>query len=172
MSLKGAPTGPAWLYGISLGSAVLGALVALATGAMTTVSVITRNVWQHPIAGDVEMTQMAIALAISLCLPWCQWHRANIFVDFFTQRMGPRSQGWLDGVGNLALALVYALLAWRTAVGALSVREAGETTMIIGLPMWWAYASLAPGLALSALIAVWQAFSRPLQSEATTGAAS
>jgi len=29
--------------------------------------------------------------------------------------------------------------------------------MILGLPMWWAYASLAPGLLLSALVAVWQA---------------
>lgn len=172
MSLKEAPTGPVWLYGVSLGCAVLGALVALATGAMTTVSVITRNLWQQPIAGDVEMTQMAIALAISLCLPWCQWHRANIFVDFFTQRMGPRQQGRLDALGNLALALVYGLLAWRTAVGALSVREAGETTMIISLPMWWAYASLAPGLALSALIALWQAFTKPPSPGSLSGAAS
>lgn len=170
MSLNSASTGPAWLYGVSLGSAVLGALVALATAVMTTVSVITRNLWQQPIAGDVEMTQMAIALAISLCLPWCQWHRANIFVDFFTQRMGPRHQGRLDGLGNLALALVYGLLAWRTAVGAWSVREAGETTMIISLPMWWAYASLAPGLALSALIAVWQACSSPQPPDTTAGA--
>jgi TRAP-type C4-dicarboxylate transport system permease small subunit len=28
--------------------------------------------------------------------------------------------------------------------------------MIISLPMWWAYASLAPGLALAAVIAVLQ----------------
>jgi TRAP-type C4-dicarboxylate transport system permease small subunit len=26
--------------------------------------------------------------------------------------------------------------------------------MILGLPMWWAYASLAPGLALAALVAL------------------
>ena len=33
--------------------------------------------------------------------------------------------------------------------GALAVHEAGETTMILGLPMWWTYALLAPGLALT-----------------------
>jgi TRAP-type C4-dicarboxylate transport system permease small subunit len=37
------------------------------------------------------------------------------------------------------------------------VREAQETSMILELPMWWAYASLAPGLALAALIALLQA---------------
>ena len=30
--------------------------------------------------------------------------------------------------------------------------------MIRGLPMWWVYASLAPGLALAALIALLQAW--------------
>jgi TRAP-type C4-dicarboxylate transport system permease small subunit len=29
--------------------------------------------------------------------------------------------------------------------------------MIMGLPMWWAYASLAPGLALAAVLALLQA---------------
>ena len=47
--------------------------------------------------------------------------------------------------------------AVRTSIGAISVYEAGETSMILALPMWWAYASLAPGLALAALVAVVQA---------------
>ena len=54
-----------------------------------------------------------------------------------------------------------ALLAWRSAAGALAVREAGETTMILGLPMWISYGALAPGLALTAVIALLQAFVRP-----------
>jgi TRAP-type C4-dicarboxylate transport system permease small subunit len=40
----------------------------------------------------------------------------------------------------------------------MSVREAGETTMIISLPMWWAYACLAPGLALAGWVALVQVF--------------
>jgi TRAP-type C4-dicarboxylate transport system permease small subunit len=99
---------------------------------------------------------MGIALGISLCLPYAQVQRANIIVDFFTQKASPGTQRVLDAFGQFFLALVYALLAWRTSAGALSVREAGETTMIISLPMWWAYASLAPGLALAAVIAVLQ----------------
>jgi TRAP-type C4-dicarboxylate transport system permease small subunit len=62
-------------------------------------------------------------------------------------------------MGNLLLIVLYWLLAWRTSVGAMSVREAGETTMIISLPMWWAYACLAPGLALAGWVALVQALS-------------
>jgi TRAP-type C4-dicarboxylate transport system permease small subunit len=100
---------------------------------------------------------MAMALAISLCIPYCQIRRANIVVDFFTQSMRASSVRGLDALGQLTLALIYALLAWRTLVGAVSVQQAGETTMIIALPMWWAYACLAPGLALACLIALMQA---------------
>jgi TRAP-type C4-dicarboxylate transport system permease small subunit len=42
-------------------------------------------------------------------------------------------------------------------VGAFAVHQAGETSMIRSLPMWWVYASLAPGLALAAAIALLQA---------------
>lgn len=137
--------------------AVAGSAVAFAAALMVVTSITLRALTTRPIQGDVEMTQFAVALAISLALPWCQLRGANIIVDFFTQRLPVRQVRWLDGVGALLMAAMCALLAWRTSVGALSVREAGETSMILGLPMWWAYASLAPGLALAALVAVVQA---------------
>lgn len=131
--------------------------MALLVGVMTCVSVISRAFWDTPIPGDVELTQVGIALAISLCLPMCQLRKANIFVDFFTQSASTRLRQLLDGLGCCGLVVMYTLLAWRTSVGAISVRTAGETTMILSVPMWWAYASLAPGLALAALIALTQA---------------
>jgi TRAP-type C4-dicarboxylate transport system permease small subunit len=104
------------------------------------------------------MTQMGIAFAISMCLPYCQLQKANIIVDFFTQSTSNGTRKILDAIGSLMLVLLYGLLAWRSSVGAFSVREAGETTMIIGLPMWWAYACLAPGLALAGWVALVQIF--------------
>jgi len=95
--------------------------------------------------GDVEITQFAIALALSLGLPWCQWRRANIIVDFFTQKLDAAVTRRLDAAGCLLVAAMCALLAWRTGAGALAVREAGETTMVLALPMWWIYAALATG---------------------------
>ena len=136
----------------------VGAFVALATGFLTCVSVAMRALWSTPIPGDVEMTQMGIAFAISMCLPYCQLQKANIIVDFFTQTTSDGTRKILDAIGSLMLVLLYGLLAWRSSVGAISVREAGETTMIIGLPMWWAYACLAPGLALAGWVALVQIF--------------
>ena len=137
--------------------ALVGSFIALLVAAMSVYSIIGRAFLSKPLFGDVEITQLGIAASISLCLPWCQLHRGNILVDFFTQTTSMRTRQILDSAGALLLAAMCVLLAWRTTMGAIAVREVSETSMILGLPMWWAYVSLAPGLLLSALVAVWQA---------------
>jgi TRAP-type C4-dicarboxylate transport system permease small subunit len=134
-----------------------GGAAALAVAMMTVASIGLRALTSRPIQGDVELTQFGIALAISLTLPWCQLRGANIIVDFFSQSLPAARLRQLDGIGALLLAVMFALLSWRTGVGAIAVHAAGETSMIRSLPMWWVYASLAPGLALAALIALLQA---------------
>ncbi len=150
--------------------AISGAALALLVAGMTAYSVLSRWLTSKPIQGDVELTQMGIALSISLCVPWCQMRNSNIIVDFFTQQFSPRKQDFLDGLGCLLLALMCSVLAWRTGVGAFAVYQANETSMILGLPMWWVYAALAPGLALTAIICLMQAwlyFSNRPQSRLT-----
>ena len=148
---------PRFLYRLAWWFAILGGLCASAVALMTVVSIAMRSLLSRPIQGDVELTQLGIALCISLCLPWCQLHGANIIVDCFTQRASQRTVRGLDAVGGLLMALMVGLLAWRTGAGAIAVGGAGETSMILGLPMWWIYAALAPGLALAGVIVLWQA---------------
>ncbi len=146
------------LKSLSAVFAMVGAAFALVIGAMTTWSVIGRALFQAPVQGDVEMVQMGIALSLSLCLPWCQWRGGNILVDFFTQHASEKTVSRLDAVGCVMLTLMYAVLSWRSAVGAADAYQSFEATMILGLPMWWAYACLSPGLALAALVSLCQAW--------------
>ena len=147
----------ATLRRLALVFALVGAGAALAAALLTVTSVALRALTTRPIQGDVELTQFAIAFAISLTVPWCQWRGANIIVDFFTQGLRPARVRTLDAIGALLIAVMFALLAWRSGVGAFAVYQAGETSMIRSLPMWWVYACLSPGLALAALIALLQA---------------
>jgi TRAP-type C4-dicarboxylate transport system permease small subunit len=163
------------LDGLSRAFAIVGAGVSLAVAVMVMVSIAGRTLAARPIQGDVELTQFGVALCISLCLPWAQVRRANIFVDFFTQRLRARANQRLDAVGALLLAAMCLLLAWRSTVGALAVAEAHEASMILDLPMWWVYASLVPGLTLTAAVALWQAQRHwsglPIEGEAAEGSA-
>lgn len=108
----------------------------------------------RPIQGDFELVQLGCAVAIAFCLPYCQLQRGHIIVDFFTTRAGARTRHTLDALGALLLALVMALAAWRTGAGAVAMKASNESSMIMGLPVWYAYALMTPALALTALVAL------------------
>jgi TRAP-type C4-dicarboxylate transport system permease small subunit len=132
--------------------AFAGGVVLVAMTGMSVVSIAGRTVLSRPLAGDFELVQVGCAAAVAAFLPYCQLRRGNIIVDFFTVRAGPRVQAALDALGALLLAAVMALLAWRTAAGMLTVKAAGEITMIVGFPVWLGYAAIVPSLALTALV--------------------
>lgn len=140
--------------------ALAGGLLLLAAALMTAASIVGRNWLDRPLAGDIELMQVACAVLIALFLPYCQWQAAHVRVDFFTQRAGPRLRALLDRAAHLLAGGVMLLLAWRAAVGVADMRAAGETTMILGFPQWLTYLALVPGLALSAAVAFYLALAR------------
>ncbi len=144
--------------------AALARLCAIAAGVlltvitlMTCVSLIGRNTTGWTIVGDFELTASAAGAAIALFLPLCQLERGNIIVDFFTARVSAPTSARLDRFGALMLALMLALLAWRSAVGALSAWDTQSGSMMLGFPEWIVYCGIVPPLALTALIAFVQA---------------
>ena len=147
--------------------AALAGTILVAMAAMTVTSVVGRAFFAKPILGDVELVQLGTAVCVALFLPYTQLRGGNLIVDFFTQRARPRSKARLDGFGTFLYTLVMALVCWRLVAGALSAREAQETTMLMGIPLWIAYASMVPGFALSAAIGAqqtawhWGAFPAP-----------
>jgi TRAP-type C4-dicarboxylate transport system permease small subunit len=90
-------------------------------------------------------------------MPLCQLHRGNIVVDFFTSRAPRRVNRALDRMGALLLAVCCALLAWRAALGGLSSYNSHSSTMLLGVPEWYAYAPMVPGFGLTAVIGLYQA---------------
>ena len=61
----------------------------------------------------------------------------------------------LDAFGSLLVGLVGLLLAWRTAAGAITVQQSGETSMILGIPQWISQALMVPGFALLGMVGLY-----------------
>jgi TRAP-type C4-dicarboxylate transport system permease small subunit len=139
-----------------LSAIVAGVLLTVIT-LMTCASLIGRNTTGWTIVGDFELTASAAGAAIALFLPLCQLERGNIIVDFFTARVAARTTAWMDRFGALLLALMMALLAWRSAIGLLSAWETQSGSMMLGFPEWIVYCGIVPPLLLTALIALVQA---------------
>ena len=132
-------------------AAVAGALVFTALVVMSVVSITGRKLWSAPVPGDVELLQMCSAFAAASFFAYCHLNRGDVKVDFFTDRLPWRVVHSLDAVGSLLVGLFGALIAWRTGAGAAMLRSAGETSMILGLPLWIGEALMVPGFVLLAL---------------------
>jgi TRAP-type C4-dicarboxylate transport system permease small subunit len=145
-----------WLAHLCDISAAIGAVVLLGIALMTATSVIGRAFFMHPILGDVELVQLGSAVVVASFLPYTQYRRANIIVDFFTTGTSERAQNRMDGLGVAIYTVVMALVLWRVAVGGIDIYSAGERSMLMELPLWLPYTLMLPGLALCVLIGLVQ----------------
>ncbi|MBA3476825.1 MAG: TRAP transporter small permease, partial [Lautropia sp.] len=119
--------------------------------------IVMRNLMGSPIMGDWELVQMGCGVAIAACFPMCQMRNGHIIVDFFTIGVRHATRKRLDGVGASVVAVMMALLAWRTAIGAMDARMNNETSMIMELPTWIGYGLMVPSFALASLSALYVA---------------
>jgi TRAP-type C4-dicarboxylate transport system permease small subunit len=131
--------------------AVAGGLVFVGLVVMSIVSITGRKLFSWPVPGDVEILQMCAAFASSCFFAYCHLAGGDVKVDFFTNTIAPRKREAMDALGSLLLALFGALVAWRTAAGALAVKEVGETSAILGWPVWIPQALMVPGFVLLAV---------------------
>jgi TRAP-type C4-dicarboxylate transport system permease small subunit len=140
--------------------ALAGGAIFVAIAIMSAVSIASRALFSRPLSGDYELVQAGTAIFVAMCLPYAQLRYANIIVDFFTTRASPRAQARLDAIGATLLGLVMTLLAWRILAGTLSIRESNETSTILGWPIWYTYAAMVPGVALTAVAGFYTAWQR------------
>jgi TRAP-type C4-dicarboxylate transport system permease small subunit len=137
--------------------AILAGVLLTAVTLMTCGSLVGRNVLGATIVGDFELSGAAAGAAVALFMPWCQFQRGNIIVDFFTARASERTTAALDRFGALLLGVAMALLAWRSTLGGINAWRTGSGTMLIGFPEWIIYAAMVPPIVLTAVIGIAQA---------------
>jgi TRAP-type C4-dicarboxylate transport system permease small subunit len=158
--IPGAPPGAATLnfgpmgqllFNASKVSAITGGLIFVAIVIMSIVSIVGRKLWAAPVPGDVEVLQMAAAFASASFFAYCHLNGGDVKVDFFTAKASPATVHRLDAFGSLLVGVFGALITWRAGAGALAIKAAGETSMILGWPVWIAQVLMVPGFLLMAL---------------------
>lgn len=151
--------------------AVLAGVLLTAITLMTCGSLIGRNTVGVSIVGAFELTGVAAGAAIAMFMPICQARGGNIIVDFFTANASQRTQAGLDRIGAFVIALIFALLAWRSSLGGLNSYSSHSETQIMGFPEWVVYGFMVPAFILAGLIALHQAaFGFAIKEDAGEGA--
>ena len=140
---------------LSVRFALLGGLVIAILATVTVTSIIGRTFFNSAILGDFEITEIGLAVAIFLFLPYSQLQREHIVIDFFTMQASTRTKAILDAIGHLVFSLLVALLVWRLFVGGIDKYQYNESSMLLEIKAWWGYVPVVLSTALFFLTSVY-----------------
>lgn len=130
----------------------LGTFAALVLGAVMMVSVVDvvgRYVFNRPLPGSSEITEILMAILIYAGLPLVSLRRTHIAVDLLDSLTPPAIARVRDAVVGLLSVIVLALVAWRLWAYADQIRSSKDVTEYLKLPLApFAYAmSVLAGIA-------------------------
>ena len=142
-------TGVGWLLDkCSKALAVASGLSLIAMALMSLRSIVGRAFFDSPLLGDYELVQMFSAIAVSLSLPYANWVKGHVIVDFFTAKAPASLNRWLDAAAQLLIAVFSAVLCWNTLRGLFDLKNTGDASMLLEIPTWWTYGPIALAFAL------------------------
>lgn len=131
-----------------LGASALALLVAV-----TAYDVVAGKLAGKPLAGTYELAAILAGISIFAFFPYAQIKRAHVTVDLFMKYAGNRLNGLVMALSSLAFLILALFLVWRMTLGGIDIWRYGETTPILGLPLWWPYPIVLLSLLLWALSA-------------------
>jgi TRAP-type C4-dicarboxylate transport system permease small subunit len=102
---------------------------------ITAVDVVGRYVFNAPLAGAFEITEMMLAALIYCGLPLVSQRREHIVIDTFDSLMSPRVKRALDMLAEVVCSLVLGGIGWLIFRRAARVADYGDTTNVLRLPL-------------------------------------
>ena len=79
---------------------------------LTFVDVVLRYLFNRPMAGAFEMTELLLLVLIFAGLPLVTYSDEHALMDFIDRLLGPRGTRWLERAVQVLCAAVMFLLAW------------------------------------------------------------
>lgn len=113
-----------------------------------------------PLKASYELVELAMAFVVFASLPLVQIRRAHAAVTVFTDALPGRIRPRIEAFWQVLMAVALVVIAWRLGVGTLGKMRNGETTFLLQIPLWWAYAASLFAAVVAALVTLWDAVRR------------
>jgi TRAP-type C4-dicarboxylate transport system permease small subunit len=149
------------IAGRSLNSALHGELL---TSVAPGIATFLLNLGIGPINGDFELVEAGMAFSVFAFLPLCQLNGAHASVDLLTATFSQRFNTVLRAAIEVVFAAVLILIAWQLFQGTISKQNSGQTSLLLEFPVWWGYALSLVAAIAAAVIAVFVAAARVVES--------
>ncbi len=119
---------------------VLGLFALMVLASITLANGLLRWAFNYPIAGVVDVGGLAIAIAVSCCIPISMMERSHITFRMVSS-LSPAFGRYLDLLADIVVAVVLALMSWQFWTYAGELVLTGERTYVLKIPaapFWYA----------------------------------
>jgi TRAP-type C4-dicarboxylate transport system permease small subunit len=135
---------------------------------LTTADVAGRYFFNSPLNGVFDLTHFAVSIMVYLGLAYCAFRGAHVAIELLYDRLPRAAQGVLNRITNLAGCILFGVIAWRTLVQSVDVREMGEASQMMEIPYFPLYYLVAFGSALFAWVLALRIFVPEPESDGDT----
>jgi len=126
-----------------------GAVVAMML--LTTADVVLR-LFRHPIPGTYELVGLLGAVVIAFSLAYTSVEKGHIAVEFLVQKFSRKVQTAIMAVNDLCASFLFGLIAWQSIVYASDLKQSGEVSLTIQMPIYPVVTGIAIGCGLLCLV--------------------
>jgi TRAP-type C4-dicarboxylate transport system permease small subunit len=127
---------------------LIAALTLLGLMLLTCIDVAGRYLFDRPLPGGFELTELGMGALIFTSLPLVTLRRQHVRVDLFENLISARWQALQQAFLDLLSGACMAVIAWRLWVKAADMASAGETTATLQIPVY----PLVYGMAVLAFV--------------------
>jgi TRAP-type C4-dicarboxylate transport system permease small subunit len=142
------------IYRLARWTALAGGLILVALVLLVVASVAGRaliGIGLAPVPGDFELVEVGVGIAVFFFMPWCYLRGGHATVDLLYMHTPRWAQRTVDIVSDVLMLVVWLVLTWKLWEGMLEKKEYLETTFILQMPVWWAYALCLVGAVIGCL---------------------
>lgn len=105
-----------------------------------------------PIPGTYEIVGLLGATFVSFSLAHTTTERGHIAVDFIVQKLPLRLQDLIDCINSIICAFLFAVITWQSVVYALDLKNSGEVSMTLQMPIHPFVFGIALGCGMLSLV--------------------
>ena len=125
---------------------------------LTFVDVVARYLFNRPIRGGFEVTELLLLVLIFAGLPLVSHADEHVTMDFIDRLLGGRARRWLNAIVNAVVAAIFAFMAWQMVIRAGRISSYGDATDVLRIPYGPFVYFMAATLALAALIHLYKVY--------------
>ena len=137
---------------------VAASLILFCMMMLTFVDVVLRYVFNRPLAGGFEVTELLLLVLIFAGLPLVTHANEHVTMDLIDRWLGARARALLGRVMELASAALMFGLTWLMWLRAARVAGYGDTTDVLRIAVAPFVYFMVAMILLSGLIHLWRAF--------------